>query len=73
MAVAVAVLLINPASTSACVATYVAVQVTRAPGSSEAAPAGQLTVGGVPLPVNAVSVTVAPVSVTLPELVTTNE
>ena len=49
-AVAVAVLLIVPASTSACVATYVAVHVTCAPGSSEAAPAGQVTAGGVPLP-----------------------
>ena len=49
---AVAVLLTDPASTSAWVTVYVAVQVTEAAGASDAAPAGQVTTGRVPCPVN---------------------
>ena len=71
--VAVAVFVILPASTSACVATYVAVQVTLAPGANDAAPVGQIISGDVPVPENAVSVTVAFVNVTLPVFFTKNE
>ena len=71
--VTVAVFVIDPASTSACVAEYVAVQVTDAPGASEAAPAGHDTTGAVPVPVNAVSFTPALVIVTLPVFVIKNE
>ena len=46
-------------------------QVTEAFGASEAAPAGQLTVGAVPFPVKAVSVTATPVTVAVPVLRTT--
>ena len=71
--VAVAELVTVPASASACVTTYVAVQVTRAPGSSDAAPAGHVTADRVPEPLNAPSSTVTFVSVTLPVFVTRNE
>nr|WP_238579612.1 hypothetical protein [Agreia bicolorata] len=69
----VAVFVIEPASTSACVATYDAVHVTDAPGANDAAPAGHVTAGAVPVPENAVSATVTSVIVTLPVFVTTNE
>ena len=68
--VAVAVLAIEPASISACVTVYVAVQSTLAPGAN--APGGHVATGAVPVPVNAVSVTAGSVMVTLPVLVTTN-
>ena len=77
--VAVAVLRTDPASTSAWVTVYVAVQVTEAPGTSAATePArasatttpGQVTTGRVPCPVNSVSLMVTGASVTLPVLVT---
>lgn len=71
--VVVAVFVTPPESMSACVTTYDAVQVTVAPAASDAAPAGHVTTGGVPVPENAVSFTVTPVSVTLPVFVTRNE
>jgi len=67
---AVAVLVTVPASTSAWVGVYAAVQVTVAPGASDAAPAGQPGAGVLPLPVKAPSATATPVSVTLPVFVT---
>src|SRR5690348_6617630 len=67
---AVAVLVTVPASTSAWVGVYSAVQVTVAPGAMEAAPAGQLGAGVVPVPVKAPSATEMSVSVTLPVFVT---
>jgi hypothetical protein len=73
LADAVAVLLTDPASMSACVTAYVAVHVTLAAGASDAAPAGQVTDDIVPVPENAPSVTPTPCIVTLPVLVTTNE
>ncbi len=45
-------------------------QVTWAPGASVAAAAGQVISGAVPVPENAVSVTVMSVRVTLPVFVT---
>ncbi|GAB2588540.1 hypothetical protein GCM10009593_29460 [Microlunatus antarcticus] len=45
-------------------------QVTVAPGAREAAPAGQVGVGAVPVPVKPDSVTATPVTVAVPELVT---
>ena len=51
--VATAVLVTEPASMSACVTVYVAVQSDAAPGAS--GPAGQVAIGGVPVPENAVS------------------
>ncbi len=71
--VAVAVFVIWPASMSACVVVYVAVQVICAEGARDAAPAGQVMAGAVPVPVKAVSVTVTSVSVTLPVFVTKKE
>ena len=46
---------------------------TCAAGASDAAPAGQVTTGAVPVPVNAVSATDTLESVTLPVFVTRNE
>ena len=71
--VAVAVFDTPPASTSACVTTYDAVHVTAASGANNAAPAGHVTTGAVPVPVNAVSSTLTSVNVTLPVFVTRNE
>ena len=71
--VAVAELATDPASMSACVTVYGAVQVTLAPGASALAPAGQEAVGTVPLPENEPSLIVMPCRVTLPVLVTRNE
>jgi hypothetical protein len=68
---AVAVLVIEPASMSACVTTYVAVHVVDVAGARVVT--GQLTAGGVPVPVNAVSATFRLVSVTLPVFVTKKE
>ena len=48
-------------------------QVTLAPGASEAAPAGQVAADSVPVPENAPSLTVIVFMVTLPLLVTLNE
>ena len=70
---AVAVFVILPASTSACVATYVAVQVTDAPGANDPAPGGQVTADKVPVPEKVPSSTVTPVRVVFPLLVTRNE
>ena len=70
---ALAVLLSVPWSMSSCVTVYVVVQVTLAPGASEAAPAGQLIVPSVPEPLNVPSLTPTPPSVTLPVLVMRNE
>src|SRR5215468_5195293 len=66
--VAVAVLVTLPAFTSACVTVYEAVHVVAAPEANVVT--GHEITGGVPVPVNAVSVTVTPVSSTLPVLVT---
>jgi hypothetical protein len=71
--VAVAVFFSLPLLMSACVTTYVAVQVTDAPGASDDAPAGQATTGAAPVPENTVSATVTFVSVTLPVFVTKKE
>ena len=71
--VVVAVFVTPPASISACVTTYDAVQVTLAPAARDAAPAGHVATGAVPVPENAVSVTETSVIVTLPVLVTRNE
>ncbi|MFF3443383.1 hypothetical protein [Streptosporangium sp. NPDC002721] len=65
---ATAVFTIEPASTSACVVTYVLVQVVEASGASVAT--GQVTTGGAPVPENAVSATPTPVNVALPVLTT---
>jgi len=70
VAAAVAVFVIEPASMSACVAVYVAVQSTLAAGGN--GPGGHVATGGVPVPVNAVSSIPTAVSVTLPVLVTWN-
>ena len=64
----VAVLVIEPASMSACVTVYVPVHVVEAPGASVVT--GQVITGGVPVPENAVSAARTPVSVVLPVLVT---
>ena len=68
--VAVAVLSMEPASTSACCTTYVAVQTSCAPGARVRS-AGQLTADIVPAPVKAVSLTPTLFSVTFPVFVTT--
>ncbi|MFF3443353.1 hypothetical protein [Streptosporangium sp. NPDC002721] len=65
---ATAVFTIDPASMSACVVTYVLVQVVVASGASGVA--GQVTTGGAPVPENDVSTTLTPVSVVLPVLTT---
>ncbi len=71
--VPVAVFVTPPASMSACVTTYGAVHVTSAPGARDSAPAGQVTTGAVPVPVNETSSTPTSVSVTLPVFVRRNE
>ncbi len=58
-----------PASASAWVVVYDAVQVSEAPGARVVA--GQETVGAVPLPVNALVATASEETVVLPVLVTT--
>ncbi|MEU8385210.1 hypothetical protein [Streptosporangium sp. NPDC048865] len=63
---ALAVFTIDPASTSACVVSYVPVQVVEAPGASVVT--GHVISGGVPVPEKAVSVTSTPVNVVLPVL-----
>jgi hypothetical protein len=68
---AVAVSVMEPASTSACVTVYVPVHVVDAPGANVVT--GQVITGGVPVPENAVSVALTPVNVALPVLVTWNE
>jgi hypothetical protein len=65
------VFVIEPASMSACVTVYVPVQVTDAPGATDVS--GHEITGGVPVPENAVSAALTPVSVVFPVLVTTNE
>ncbi|MFF3443363.1 hypothetical protein [Streptosporangium sp. NPDC002721] len=65
---ATAVFTIDPASMSACVVTYVLVQVVEACGASVVT--GHVTTGGVPVPENAVSTTPTPVNVTFPVLAT---
>ncbi len=65
--VAVAVFVTEPASTSACVTVYEPVQVVDACGASVVT--GHVMTGGVPVPENAVSATLTPVSVVLPKLV----
>ena len=61
----------DPASMSACVTAYVPVQVVDACGTSVVT--GHVTTGGVPVPENAVSTALTPVSVMLPVLVTAYE
>ncbi|MFF3443370.1 hypothetical protein [Streptosporangium sp. NPDC002721] len=68
---ATAVFTITPASMSACVVTYVLVQVIDACGANVAT--GHVTTGGAPDPENDVSATPTPVNVTLPVLTTTYE
>ncbi|MFF3443379.1 hypothetical protein [Streptosporangium sp. NPDC002721] len=68
---ATAVFTITPASTSACVVTYVLVQVVEVCGASVAT--GHVTTGGAPDPENAVSATPTPVNVALPVLTTAYE
>ncbi|MEU8385209.1 hypothetical protein [Streptosporangium sp. NPDC048865] len=63
---ALAVFTIDPASMSACVVSYVLVQVVEAPGASVVT--GHVISGGVPVPENAVSTTPTPVNVALPSL-----
>ena len=58
----------DPASMSACVTVYVPVQVVDACGTSVVT--GQVITGGVPVPENAVSAALTPVSVVFPVLVT---
>jgi hypothetical protein len=70
VAVAVAVFAIDPASMSACVTAYVAVQSTLAAGAN--GPGGHVATGTPPLPENTVSSIAIAVSVTLPVLVTWN-
>ena len=70
---AVAVLEIAPASRSACVTVYVAVQVTLKPGASAAAPAGQFAAVSVPAPVKVPSLIPTFFMVTLPRFLTRNE
>jgi hypothetical protein len=67
--VATAVLSTDPASKSAWVTEYVAVQSTLASGARAAAPGGQLTTGDGPVPVNDSSSADTPVIVTFPVLV----
>ncbi|MEO3814739.1 hypothetical protein ABGB17_37570 [Sphaerisporangium sp. B11E5] len=68
---ATAVFATEPASTSACVTTYVLVQVVDSCGASVVT--GHETTGGVPVPENDVSAAETPVSVAFPVLTTTNE
>ncbi|MFF3443374.1 hypothetical protein [Streptosporangium sp. NPDC002721] len=65
---ATAVFTITPASTSACVVTYVLVHVVDACGANVAT--GHVTTGGAPDPENAVFTTPTPVNVALPVLTT---
>ena len=69
--VATAVLVTEPASTSACVTTYVAVHVVDSAGARVVA--GQLIGDNVPVPENDASATLMLLIVTLPVLVTRNE
>ncbi|MDH2430445.1 hypothetical protein [Sphaerisporangium sp. TRM90804] len=62
---------IEPASTSACVVTYVPVQVVDACGARVVT--GHETTGGVPVPENDVSAALTPVSVVFPLFTTTYE
>lgn len=66
---AVAVLTTAPASASACVITFDAVQVSVAPGASSAGAAGEQSSGD--NPVRPVSVICTPLRVSVPELVAT--
>jgi hypothetical protein len=68
---AVAVFVIEPASTSAWVTVYVPVHVADAPGANVVT--GHEITGGVPVPENAVSAALTPVNVLLPVFVTWNE
>ncbi|MEU8385208.1 hypothetical protein [Streptosporangium sp. NPDC048865] len=68
---AVAEFTIEPASTSACVVSYVLVHVVEAPGASVVT--GHVTAEGVPEPENSVSATLSAVSVVLPVLTTMYE
>ena len=68
---AVAVFVIEPASTSACVTAYVPVQVVDSCGSSVVT--GHEITGGAPVPENAISVALTLVSVVFPVLVTRYE
>ncbi len=70
--VAVAVLVVDPRSTSAWVSVYVAVNVVESPGARVATEAGVIAPSS-PVPSNSPSLTVTSVIVTLPELVTKNE
>ena len=54
----------DPASMSACVTTYVPVQVVDACGTKVVT--GHVTTGGVPVPENAVSAALTPVNVVFP-------
>ncbi|MFF3443364.1 hypothetical protein [Streptosporangium sp. NPDC002721] len=63
---ATAVFTIEPASTSACVVTYVLVHVVDACGANVVT--GHVTTGGAPVPENAVSATPTPVNVVFPVL-----
>ncbi|MEO3814735.1 hypothetical protein ABGB17_37550, partial [Sphaerisporangium sp. B11E5] len=65
---ATAVFTTEPASTSACVTTYVPVQVADSCGASVVT--GHETTGGVPVPENDVSAAETPVSVSFPVLTT---
>ena len=71
--VAVAEFVTWPASMSSCVSTYVAVQMSWAPGAIDAVPAGQSIADSGPVPEKSPSVIATSVSVTLPVLVTTKE
>ncbi|MFF3443359.1 hypothetical protein, partial [Streptosporangium sp. NPDC002721] len=68
---ATAVFTIDPASMSACVVTYVPVQVVVAWGASVVT--GHVTTGGAPEPENDVSATLKAVNVVLPVLTTVYE
>ncbi len=68
--VATAVFDTEPASRSACVTAYDAVQVRLPPGAT--VPLGQVTAGTVPEPVNRVSATLTPLRLTLPVLRTSS-
>ncbi|SNT64887.1 hypothetical protein SAMN05216276_11423 [Streptosporangium subroseum] len=65
---ATAVFTTEPASTSACVVTYVPVHVVEVCGANVVT--GHVTADGVPVPENAVSTTTTPVNVALPVLTT---
>nr|WP_234327257.1 hypothetical protein [Streptomyces sp. NRRL WC-3742] len=68
--VAVAAFVTLPASTSAWVTEYIAVQVTFAPGAMDFEASGHVMAGFVPVPEKLVSFTVTSARVTLPVLVT---